>query len=184
MPGNAVSSVLFVCWTHPGPGLVLLLCWPQRPPVSNSRQRPGPSVPAATEDRPLSATRSVSHPFSYPAARPGMTQRDERKRALIDQTILPAEYLQLSEGGRHCRIKHRSARSGRPSALPATRGVVRHPPRLLPARSRGRGCPGRRSLHETNKMVRDAAFDATCDVPQAVPLLNTLAAQRHDQPSG
>jgi hypothetical protein len=33
---------------------------------------PGPSVPAAAEDRPLPATR----PVSYPAARPGMTQRD------------------------------------------------------------------------------------------------------------
>ena len=26
MPGNAISSVLSVCWRPPGPGLVLLLC--------------------------------------------------------------------------------------------------------------------------------------------------------------
>jgi hypothetical protein len=49
---------------------------------------------SAAEDWALSATRSVSHP----AARLGMTQRDERKGALIDQTIHPAEYSRLALG--------------------------------------------------------------------------------------
>ena len=65
-------------------------------------------------------------------------------RQTADRSYI-AGYLHLSGGGRHCRIEHRSARSGRPSALPATGGVVRHPPRLLPARSWGRGRPGRGS---------------------------------------
>jgi hypothetical protein len=29
VPGSAIASVLSACWPHPGPGLVLALCWPQ-----------------------------------------------------------------------------------------------------------------------------------------------------------
>src|ERR1039457_3631967 len=82
-------------------------------------------------------------------------------RQTADRSYIPAEYLYLSEGGRHCRIEHRSARSGRPSALSATGGFVRHPPRLLPARTWGRGRPGRRSMRGTCGLSWPARADVT-----------------------
>jgi len=66
-----------------------------------------------------------------------ITERSKRRNTPVFVLAHIAEYLILSEGGRNCRIECRSARSGRPSALLAAGGVVRHQPRLLPARSLG-----------------------------------------------
>ena len=43
VPGSAVLCVLLARWTPPGPGLVLLLCWPQRPRSAVAQHSgPGP----------------------------------------------------------------------------------------------------------------------------------------------
>jgi hypothetical protein len=55
----------------PGPGLVLLLCWPQQP---RSAVAPAPRTQRAyprPEDRPPPATHLVSHPSSYPCGQAG-----------------------------------------------------------------------------------------------------------------
>src|SRR5271167_494742 len=84
-------------WTPPGPGLVLLLCWPQRPRSAvapalrtrpchtGTRARPRLSTPAIFRPMPTAARRPAaagcrwpaSHPVT-PSARPGMTHREER----------------------------------------------------------------------------------------------------------
>ena len=83
-------------------------------PGSRSRQRPGPSVPVAPEGRPLSTTHLVSYPFSYPAARPGMTHRDERN---LRRWIKPLISLPITgDSQRACGcadVAHRIAGSGR-----------------------------------------------------------------------
>ena len=47
MPGNAVSSVLSACWTPPGAGLVLLLCWPPQPVSRRACAPESACLPAA-----------------------------------------------------------------------------------------------------------------------------------------
>ena len=86
LPGCGRPGVHCSCWMPPGPGLVLLLCWPQQP-GQPSRVHPDPAMshwharlPAA---RRPAATGLPAIPF-YPSARPGMTHRDEqgmRRRA-------------------------------------------------------------------------------------------------------
>jgi hypothetical protein len=50
-----------------------------------------------------------------------VTSHCHAEQPMFQDTSNPnAEYLHLSEDGRHYRIEHRSARSGGPSALPAT----------------------------------------------------------------
>ena len=88
--------VLLACWMPPGPGLVLLLCWPQRPRSAVApalRTRPchtGTRPPAAVnaghfspdaDGRPKTGCRRLPlacRPSRYPSARPGMTHREER----------------------------------------------------------------------------------------------------------
>jgi hypothetical protein len=83
VPGNADLYVLSACWMPPGPGLVLLLCWPQQP-GQPSRLHPGPGAvtPARAPARgPKTSYRRqplVHRPSRYPRARPGMTHRDEQ----------------------------------------------------------------------------------------------------------
>ena len=58
-------------WTPPGPGLVLLLCWPQKP---RSAVAPAPRTRRACprpEDRPPPVTDLVSRPSSYPCPQAG-----------------------------------------------------------------------------------------------------------------
>ena len=89
--------VLLACWTPSGPGLVLLLCWPQRPRSAvapalrtrpchtGTRARPRLSTPAIFHPMPTAARRPAaagyrwpaSHPVT-PSARPGMTHREEQ----------------------------------------------------------------------------------------------------------
>ena len=96
----------------PGPGLVLLLCWPQQP---RSAVAPAPRTSVPTRGpktgRRRQPTWSATRPAT-PAARPGMTDRDERKRASTDQTTHIAEYLRLAAIRDWRRVAHISARSG------------------------------------------------------------------------
>ena len=110
--------VLLACWTPPGPGLVLLLCWPQRPrsavaPALRTRPyhtgtpaRPRLSTPAIFHPMPTAARRPAaagyrwpaSHPVT-PSARPGMTHREEQSmRRRIKSTHIDADYFRLLGG--------------------------------------------------------------------------------------
>ena len=115
--------VLLACWTPPGPGLVLLLCWPQRPrsavaPAlrtrpchSGTRARPRLSTPAIFHPMPTAARRPAaagyrwpaSHPVT-PSARPGMTHREQSMRRRIKSTHIgrfrAADYCRIGAGQR------------------------------------------------------------------------------------
>ncbi len=108
-------------------------CWASRYPV--------PSAPSIAQVR---SGQGTAHASSRSAcAAPARTRSSPSgSSAALIATAVCTEYLYLSAGGRHCRIEHRSARSGRPSALPATGEVVRHPAAVM-----GRGRPGRRSAN-------------------------------------
>ena len=88
-----VARVLDASWT----GLVLLLCWPQRPRSAvapalrtrpchtGTRARPRLSTPANFHPMPTAARRPAAAGYRWPAvhpvtpsARPGMTHREER----------------------------------------------------------------------------------------------------------
>jgi hypothetical protein len=116
--------VLLACWTPPGPGLVLLLCWPQRPRSAvapalrtrpchtGTRARPRLSTPAIFHPMPTAARRPAaagyrwpaSHPVT-PSARPGMTHREEQSMRRRIKSILPADsgspFNRSSAGQRH-----------------------------------------------------------------------------------
>jgi len=97
IPTYLIAAELLVCWTPPGPGLVLLLCWPQRPRSAvapalrtrpchtGTRARPRLSTPAIFHPMPTAARRPAAAGYRWPAvhpvtpsARPGMTHREER----------------------------------------------------------------------------------------------------------
>ena len=66
VPGSAVLCVLLARWTPPGPGLVLLLCWPQRPRSAVApalRTRP---CHTGTRARPRLSTPAIFHPMRRP----------------------------------------------------------------------------------------------------------------------
>ena len=98
-------------WTSPQMLTPLRRQRPQRPRPPQLRPHHGPHH----------LTRRARHPA------PPDTWRQPQATAITQRQLLhsagfPAcstEYLLLSRGGRHCRIEHRSARSGWPSALPA-----------------------------------------------------------------
>jgi hypothetical protein len=94
---DAAAARHFVRWTPPGPGLVLLLWWPQRPRSAvaralrtrpchtGTRVRPRLSTPAFFHPMPTAARRPAAAGYRWPAvhpvtpsARPGMTHREER----------------------------------------------------------------------------------------------------------
>jgi hypothetical protein len=94
---DAAAARHFVRWTPPGPGLVLLLWWPQRPRSAvalalrtrpchtGTRVRPRLSTPAIFHPMPTAARRPAAAGYRWPAvhpvtpsARPGMTHREER----------------------------------------------------------------------------------------------------------
>ena len=118
MPENAVLFVLPACWTPPGPGLVLLVCWPQRPRSAvapalrtrpchtGTRTRPRLSTPSIFHPMPTAARRPAaagyrwpaSHPVT-PSARPGMTHREEQSMRRRFKSTHNADYLRLLSVG-------------------------------------------------------------------------------------
>jgi hypothetical protein len=91
VPGNAVSSVLFACWTPPGAGRVLLLCWSPQPVSRHACASDQACLPAARRPAAV-ATHLISQPIQLPLrSGSGMTHRDERKmrRGIKPRISLP-----------------------------------------------------------------------------------------------
>ena len=131
------------------------------------------TVVAARHHAPTQITHSGAPPTAVRTAMPSAqiggylrSGADQRPSLSVIRSPAPRATGRLftsPEGGRHCGIEHRSARSGRPSALARAGGVVRHRPRLVPVRiacdrersgsywgarrgHRDAAVPGRRSL--------------------------------------
>ena len=134
-PPKTPASRTRSTWTPPGPGLVLLLCWPQRPRSAvapalrtrpchtGTRARPRLSTPAIFHPMPTAARRPAaagyrwpaSHPVT-PSARPGMTHREERgpcadgsKAPITPNTCSCPRLAASSESGAYQPVRARSA---------------------------------------------------------------------------
>jgi hypothetical protein len=74
VPDNVIPSVLYVCWDAPGPGLVLLLCWPQQP-RSAAAPTPRAGVPARGPKTGMRRPPLIQLPLR---PGPGVARRGER----------------------------------------------------------------------------------------------------------
>jgi hypothetical protein len=95
---------------------------------SQTRREPSARGPYFGQRAPLCITAEYARSPTLPALsfQPPVTAA---QRARHGGQRRPGCLATTARAGRHCRIEYRSARSGRPSALPGTGEVVRHPPR-------------------------------------------------------
>jgi hypothetical protein len=83
---------LYVCWYRPGPGLVLLLCWPQQP----KPDRPRPATCLASGQLPLLPGRerrivtneTCAGRIKPPVSNMGGRDMPGRRQSLADRLVL------------------------------------------------------------------------------------------------